>query len=204
MNSPRLVRFLSLMAIALATSGCIGVPADGTASGVACGIVCFEKVEAGKQVDLGSFFLTSDALAQSFKLRNLGAKIRSASVRLKMQGGTFSASSGQKLTLSIHDDLGGTPGNVYAGTSQEFDLSLLGASEQYVTFRFPTPVSLLAGTYWLVLTPTYAVPNTTYVQWMANDTLLSGFADGVAKYRANGAWQSGALGAFRDLVFALN
>lgn len=172
---------------------------------LSCGVLCFTQEEAGKQVDLGSSVLPSEALAQSFSITTgLSANVTSVSLLLNAEGGTFSSRAGQFLSVSIYQDLGGSPGTLMPGMTGTIDLSTVGATPDIHTATFTNPLPLAAGTYWIVVTPSYAIPARTFVQWAGNDSPSTGYSGGMAKYRVSNGWSSAAIGMLRDLVFSLN
>lgn len=169
-----------------------------------CGLACFLTEQAGKEVDIGSAALTTDAVAQSFQLSTFQTVV-SATTRFKVTGGTYAVGSGQTVTYAIYSDNGGVPGTLVAPTAKgSVSLEGLSDSARYYTAKLSASTLLAGGVkYWLVASVSYAVPATVYVQWSANDSAATGYPNQQALYRINGTWLSAAIGTNRDVLFSI-
>ncbi|MFA6067520.1 MAG: hypothetical protein WC810_02965 [Janthinobacterium sp.] len=144
---------------------------------------------------------------QGFKVSN---NISVAQVQLRMYK---SGTPGDNITVDIQTDNAGVPSGtpVANGTSTALVANTaitqtVRANAELITFTFPTPPAITAGTqYHLVLYRSGARDTGNYADWVV-DTTGPSYANGTSSTRANGTWSAGtddfAFKVFKQVTIA--
>lgn len=130
------------LGLGLGMSGCLLGGSPDLGSG---GSFCSNPVKAVSYEDAGEMSAWNSKIAQSFALS--GAKVI-RSVELSLSGGD-QPEDARSVTVTLHADIGGQPFLGIALASAT--VSSLPLDQTWVRFSFSTPVSLSAGTYWIVV-----------------------------------------------------
>lgn len=188
--------------LALLASGC-GLVAGTGESG--CQRAAFSTEQSGSDIGLRKPITSpswiADRAAQSFQV---AADTTTSQVAVKLKANaTFSQFDEHFITLTIYTNIAGKPGTAAHSGSSLRVRDIRSGTSAYYTFVFGSPVTLTAGTHWIVVSVDYAANNSNYISWIGNDTSSTGYPAGEALYLNSGNWESIYIGGQRDLNFVV-
>lgn len=159
-----------------------------------------EPIEDGAQDGYGHLGKYSSSLYRATKFVYTGTTDKQI-CELNVWMSYFSPSTEHLYYARIYSHNGSSPGapDAILGTSFSLDLTVLGTSEEKITFTFDTPTSALTNgtTYWVCIYGS-RVSYSHYAQWY--------FADGVteyAKYSTDGSSWAGTEETTKTYKFEL-